>query len=243
MNKVEFYNACIELRKKTGQGMAGFVRMKLGSQMIDELIEEGLLKSIKKSYSYLPNDEFLCLTKGYCVEDDYDSKEYNALACVRLYLGQEDLGLGAKPKDALSNVDFMEGYAKWLKKNKSALEEMDNFKELEEDANLNNFKTDEMDYLKSRGWFKKNLSIKECLDKLEEGTRADEKKVDILKELISLMGNHSVVDKYKDDLDKNKKDLEKTKSEIKIRNKINRWLSETKDKSIKVQDLVSELQG
>ena len=117
MNKAELYNAAVNVYNQTGQGIpGGLLRMNGLSDALDELISEGLLKSIRQKYSYLPNDEWVCLTKGFCVEETYKDKTSD-LSFIRIYKGlepQADLTI----EKALSNVKFKEEYDKWVLRNK-----------------------------------------------------------------------------------------------------------------------------
>ena len=123
MNKQEFYNAVVEIYKKTGQGVPGFVRTRLDPSVIDELISEGKLKIVETKYNYLPNDEWICLTNVYCVEEEI--KDMRVLSFMRVYLNIDDLGLGLKLNDVLSNENFMKEYNIWLEKNKEQLNKIE----------------------------------------------------------------------------------------------------------------------
>lgn len=122
MNKEEFYQAVVELYKKTGQGVPGFIKTKINPKIIDELVSDGKLKIVTTNYSYLPNEEWICLTGVYCPEEDSDMRSYSFM---RLYLKIDDLGLGLKMKDVLSNENFMKEYNIWFNNNKDLLEKIE----------------------------------------------------------------------------------------------------------------------
>lgn len=115
MNKEEFYQAVVNLYKKTGQGIPSFIKTKIDPSIIDELISEGLLKIVETKYNYLPNDEWICLTNVYCVEEEMN--DMRVLSFMRIYLGIEDLGLGLKRTDVITNDKFMIEYHSWINKN------------------------------------------------------------------------------------------------------------------------------
>jgi len=122
MDKLEFYNAVINMYNKTGQGVPGRILRPHGvSDVIDELIKDGLLKSIEQHYSFVPDDEWICLTKGYCAEEQENYMQ--ALTFVRIYRGVEDLGLGMKSDDVLANPEYQALYAKWMDDNHDKLTE------------------------------------------------------------------------------------------------------------------------
>ena len=128
MRKEEFYNIVVDIYKKTGQGLAGFVTLKTGREALDELVAEGKLKTYVNHYSYLPDDEWICLTGVYCAEEDMQNGEGRALTFIRRYLNipndsgiekkiQEYLDANPKEKEKLDN-----DYNTWLNKNKELLE-------------------------------------------------------------------------------------------------------------------------
>lgn len=126
MNKNELYKIAVDLRRKTGQGLPGFIRSNIDSQVIDELIKDGKFKSITKRMSYLPDDEFLCIVGGYCVEEDYiNGDDFKTLHFVRYYvgLGEETI---CNTEYTINDIveKYKEEYEKWLEKNKDDLELM-----------------------------------------------------------------------------------------------------------------------
>ena len=124
MTRVEFYNAAVSVYEETGQGVPGFSRIHMPDGIIEGLIKEGLLKSVITRYSHLPDDETLCITKGYCVEEDINKSDLSALHYLRLYKGieQELSGVGF-PDNAklIQDPGFMKGYSEWLTKNHAKL--------------------------------------------------------------------------------------------------------------------------
>jgi hypothetical protein len=94
------------------------------------------------------------------------------------------------------------------------------------------FTTEELEYLKERAWFKDNLTIKECLSECRKGTKGNEKDISILEELIDLQSEHGG---YKEKLKENKKKKEVIAKELKMRHKIEYWLSE-QDENKKIKN-------
>ena len=87
-SKEQFYNWVVEIYKKTVQGTPMFITMKTGREPLEELIEEGKLKIITHHYSYLPKDEWICLTGVYCAEEEMEKGGVNtrSLEFIRKYL-------------------------------------------------------------------------------------------------------------------------------------------------------------
>lgn len=236
MNKAELYNKIVDIYKKTGQGTAGFIRMKIGSDIIDELIEDGLIKSVVQTYSYLPNDEWLCLTKGYCVEEN----DHSALSFMRMYMKINpifELGkIVFTLEDAFNNPDYVKGYNEWLEKNKEKLDEIKDIQYLQTD-NLPELNSDVTEYLKSRRWYKENELISKCLFDLTETDVNNEKQLSIYEELIKLENMPSVRERYTDALKEHIKERDELKKEMKIRSKIKNWLL-SKNQNEKIQSFI-----
>ena len=123
MTKKEIYNAVVEIYKKTGQGIPRFVWKQLNDSFIQELIDEGKLKKVTISYSHVPDDEFLCLTKGFCPEEG--GKNTTGLTFMRVYLGVNDLGLGITQTELFKDKDNKKHYEEWLATNADKLKETD----------------------------------------------------------------------------------------------------------------------
>lgn len=128
MDRKELYNAAVAVYNETGQGLPGrLMRMNGMGPVIDGLIEEGLFRSIEQTYGFLPDDEWICLTKGYCVEDTY-TEEVDALTNVRIYKGiwdsEDEFEFGGLTIETImQDEDFKKQYDKWLAENKEKLEE------------------------------------------------------------------------------------------------------------------------
>lgn len=125
MTKKEIYNTAVDMYKKTGQGLPGFIKMKIGRKELDELVDEGKLKVITQRYSYLPDDEWYCLTGVYCAEAEMVSGNPKALNFIRIYLNG-DIGDKRIEKFFEKNPKEREKYDKeyqvWLEKNRDILE-------------------------------------------------------------------------------------------------------------------------
>lgn len=237
MNKVEFYNKIIDIYKKTGQGTPLFVGEKVGMSIVNELIEDGLVKIVTQEYNYLPNDNQICLTKGYCVEDDISHRNMVPLNCIRFYLNIDpvvELGsIGTVTlKECIQNFEFMELYFEWFKKNKKKLDEIKDIQYLEE-SELND---EIIEFLKSKKWYESNKTVSQCLKIIDENISNTNKSLDIYKELISLM-NKSGDTKYDADLKKHTEDCEVSKKELKFYSRLKTWLEAKKSKNKKIQSL------
>lgn len=244
MNKIEFYNSLIKLRKSSGQGFPEVLKCKLpDSSIIDELIEDGLVKKVEKKFNYLPNDVVICLTDGYCVEEDYIN-DISALSYIRFYLCVNEDNISYD--DIVKNAEFIRGYSEWLTKNEIKLKEMMNIKFLED--NSDKLSKSDIEYLKTRSWYIKNESISESLKKLDSNFEENNiQKVQILTELVSIKKRLFCLrpnDPENDDLDETIKELEKAKEDVKnsknilkCRNRIKKFL-ELQNKETKIQNII-----
>ena len=148
--------------------------------IVDELIEDGLVKIVTHQYSYLPNDETICLTKGYCVEDDVHESML-AINCIRFYLSFDpvvELGKVATVTliECIQNFEFMEKYVEWFKKNKEKLDEIKNIQYLEE-SELND---EAIEFLKDKVWYEKNKTVSQCLKIIDESSELCKKSLKLL---------------------------------------------------------------
>lgn len=128
LSKKDVYNSFIATYLKTGQGVPGFILSnKNYKEPVNQLIEEGKLKIVNQEYSYLPDDQWICLTGVYCVEEEV-KKESRALDYLRKYLNipgnkimdtkLEDF-FNENPKE---REKYNQWYNDWLKKNEEILE-------------------------------------------------------------------------------------------------------------------------
>lgn len=237
MNKSELYSKIIEIYKETGQGTSGII-LSNGevNELINELVEDGLVKIITIPYNHLPDDKWICLTKGYCVEEDMKSRDTSSLSFMRLYVGQPmiiELGsVKFASKDAIKDPEFMSKYSEWLNKNKSKLKEIDSIKDEVIDSKII-LSEPEREYLKSRGWFQKNLSIKASLIKMKEGDKVIEETIDLNNQIIALLKKTTRTN----DLKLHEVELEKINNEVKMRKKISS-LMRSKDENSLSQNLI-----
>lgn len=227
MNKIELYNNIVKIYKKSGQGTSGFIRHKIGYELVDELIADGLVKIVTHQYNYLPNDEWICLTKGYCVEDDILVEgDQSALTYVRMYLDVDPIVVIGKDKllvkDAFRNPVLVEGYSKWLTKNKEKLDEGQAIELLEDSGDSNILSVSDVEYLKTRAWYKENQTIGICLKQLGEYNVTEQ--VNVLTELIELKQNPKVSHLYVESVKEDIEELELVKKCVPIRKRIKKWL-------------------
>lgn len=252
MTKVEFYNAVVGIYNKTGQGTPKFIADRLPDpSVLDELIEEGLLKIVTIPFSHFPDDHQICPTKGYCVEEDLREKKQESLSFLRLYKGIDpivDLGNVHKLtiSEALKDKDFVKRYSDWLIKNYDKLEEME---QVETIVSLGDEITDEIKaYIKTRSWYKKNNNIDSCLDQLKSGDRDLDENISLTKKIIKLQEDKLSLYKRKNDkkgIDETLKEISNSNKELdeytragKMRPKIKIFL-EKQDKMTLIQNLIN----
>jgi hypothetical protein len=100
------------------------------------------------------------------------------------------------------------------------------------------FSKEEMDFLNELSWTKKNLSVKQCIEKSKEGLEITQKELKLYDEMLELMNSNR--SKYKNELEENTKKKSAVENELKVRHKIDYWLSEQKE-SAKISDIVEKL--
>lgn len=243
MNKTEFYNSVAKFTKSCGQGLNLKFAYRIpgfSMDMLNELIEMGLLKLVHQDYSYLPDDDWICLTGIYCVEEDSDNMFF-----MRYYLNfEDDMVSNAAEKLNKTREDLIaeriDRYKEFLNKN---LEGLEAIKRINTDIQIKDELSQEMvTFLKEKTWYKNNLSVKESLEKCISVNSDEEKELKILKELNGLYKKSIEIkpDTYKKELEENEKELEETKTNLKLRTKLISILSDCKDKSTPVQELFSK---
>jgi hypothetical protein len=241
MNKVELYNKIVNVYKATGQGTSMIISHSIGRDLINELVEDGLVKIIRQNYNHLPDDEWICLTKGYCVEEDYIEKDTESLTFMRLYIGLNELislgGFKFTSSNAIKDPEFMKRYVIWLEKNKDKLAEISTIEHLDETIG-DTLKDDIVEYIKSRTWYSKNDIVSVCLKKMSDINDDMYKQISILTELINLKNTSSETrERYSETLNENIKEKEELEKELKIRNRIERWLLD-KDGNANIQSII-----
>jgi hypothetical protein len=232
MNKVEFYNAVVNVYNETGQGVPAFLNV--SQSVINGLIQEGYLKKVTIPFNHLPDDTTICLTKGYCVEEDMvdNPKSTLPLAYLRLYKGLEQ-GLenmtGYTNQKLVKDPEFMVGYSEWLTKNHSKLTEK--IELLDENMKFQSLTPEEKEYLISKDWYKMNKSVEDCLDQMYDRDRNLREQMGLYKQLITL---YEKTDSNK--VEGAKTDMTKVQNELKMRESIRDFLNECKNKkTTKVQ--------
>jgi len=94
------------------------------------------------------------------------------------------------------------------------------------------FTSKEAAYIKEKNWFKENLTIKDCIKELKEGNADYEKEIKLYEEIIDLQSSRS---SYKEEMKVNISKKEEVQKELKMRHKIEYWLSEQDEKK-KIKD-------
>lgn len=235
MNKAEFYNSVVKVYRETGQGVPGFLRGRAVSERdLNSLIEEGHLKSVVLSFSYLPDDETICLTKGYCVEAEITKRDTRALSYVRYYKGiEQGLENIGGPTNAQLGEDkeWLKGYNEWLDKNKSLLEEVIELMPEGKDSDFLSEK--EKEYLRGRNWFKNNLTIRECLKQSRQRTVKEREIIETCDELIVLT---RYSEKHKESYNNAVDTKTKAQGSVKIRERVEDFLQMCPDVDMSVQN-------
>src|SRR3972149_10742654 len=96
------------------------------------------------------------------------------------------------------------------------------------------FSEEELKFIKNKEWFKENQTIKVCLERCREDAKNDEKRLSIYKKLITLQEGDA---SYKDELKENLNKKKETEIGIKLRHKLEYWLTEQKEEA-KIKDLI-----
>jgi hypothetical protein len=225
-------NDVIGMTKRTGQGLPQFVIDKGGWQYIaDELVEEGHLAIYGRNTND-PVTTWYCYTKCYNVEKDTTDFRGTMLyySFMRHYLRiAEDESKGKLPSNAEVVNHNMDEYKKWLIENLEGLEAIKSL----EDVSIGTELLDEhIEYLKERDWYKKNLTIKEALKELEEGTDNLEEIIPQTKKIVRMMEGKS---EYKEEMEKYEENLVEYSAELKTRKKLYS-IMDGLDSDTKIQD-------
>lgn len=233
MTKTEVLNSIIDITRSTGQGIPGKLFRTRGdvSEILDELLEEGLIVSTIQHYNTLPDDEWIIPANCYNVWLD---KEPCALEYVRLYLGIE---LSNFVDYALKDVKFMSGYANWLTSNDGALKAMTQLKDVFDDVENISFNDEEIAWINARGWYIDNKSVEDCLSDSLEHIRenGDDEIIETQHKLIKLYKTD--IGKYGDRIAASELDIDNVKKFKKTRVKLNMWLNNQDQKS-KIKSLI-----
>jgi len=226
MTKQEVLNAIIDLTKTTGQGLSAVVAMNNShTQLIlDELVAEKYITKHTESYSYLPDDTWY-MPKG-CYNMWEDGNGGRNITFVRMFLGINDLGLGIELKDVLCNKEFVKDYSDWLAKNIKQLSKIKTLDYIMLEPGSNSFTKEEVDYIRSRGWYGKNLTADACLVESHSALDNEVNIRRISKELVEL---YKLDTKYASKLKEQIEYLAEAERNIAFRNKLHVFLSGKKE--------------
>lgn len=233
ITKSEVYKSLIRVQKESGQGLSGIVKIKSleYTKHLDTLIQEGLVKACHTggSIGHPESNIFYMPTKGYNVweDDGVDGQYYRLkgryLQFVRLYLGlirYESRGL-LEPGllTYLQNPELMKEYSEWLVRNNKSLKEMLELSEVYdgEDSTIQ-LELEEIEWVKTRGWYKDGKKVSECLKLSMDGKKSDLEQIAIITQLISLYKMKA--DKYGNELKESEKELKA----FNYRDNVNIWL-------------------
>ena len=216
MTKIELYNRILSIAQQTGQGTSGIVEIKIGSELFDELIEDGLIKRVF-TRSQEPANTWYCLNDGYCVETDTNGHAYTF---IRHYLGNDnDIALNSgvslleileereetwikwKNNDMFSDemkdkkyfTDYcskmINNYYDWIKTNQHDINITRDMTPLEEIKKI--LTDDEKEWVKNRPWFNilflpEKQRVEDLKIKLEKNIEDFIELIDTNKQLIKL---------------------------------------------------------
>ncbi len=219
---------------KTGQGIPDFIRTKIGSDPIDDLVNDGLIKIVRRRFNHLPDDVTLCLTGVYCVEDDIHTN-LKPLDYIRLYMGVDPVieiaDFKVTRNDFIRDPECMKGYHEWLTENREMLANIWKLKPMEgEDIGIND---ESIAYLKAREWYEKNDKVSVCLDKLLKANDSYNKRIPLIEELIVLLKSSNRIN----EMQEYSAELEDTKAKIKMRGRIEKWLR-NQDQKATIQSII-----
>lgn len=115
----EMYEAVVSVVSECGQGISYIFLTRELKELAQELIDEGVCKKVTIPFNHLPDDHFLCLSKGYCVEEERGGN----LGFLRYYKNIPEEG-------PFQNLDVWfkkekgleEKYNEWLKQNKEQID-------------------------------------------------------------------------------------------------------------------------
>lgn len=96
------------------------------------------------------------------------------------------------------------------------------------------FSEEELKFLKSKEWFKKNMTIANCLIECREGAKDDEERLSLYEQIIELQDR---LPKNKVEIQKNLEGKKDAEEKIKMRHKIEYWLTEQKEE-VKIKDIL-----
>ena len=265
VTKSEVYAGLIKIQKSSGQGLSGIVTVMGGDahlfrKYLDELIDEGLVECHDGggSLGHPESNRWYMPTKGYNlwkdgVENGNGGRHSDSsfLTQVRFYLGAIEHDEEPTYKDEntrnnarflnpsaqvlIQNSDFMKSYAVWLERNKEQLDIMTSLDDFYDEPTVV-LTEDDINWVKSKGWYEKNKSISSCLKLSIKGFDADEERLGINKQLINLY-KKSGDGKYKDDLKKALQDIEDHDTNTLRRKRINKWM-ESLDVKKPIQEFI-----
>lgn len=247
MTKNEMYNTVVVMVKTTGQGVPGFLRQvdpSLGN-ILDELVAEGKLDLYIQKYSTMSDDEWY-VPKG-CYSPFADEKNsMKNLTFVRIYLGLDEPFLNFTTEELfIQHPEYKTEYDTWLEVNKEKLEEMVNWREINETEVVDEtteFTPKEIDWIKSKEWYIENRVISNCLkDSANVGSEEDKQKLGVCKKLIPLYEELVTLKELDNDQMTNfneaKDYIKNYDNYVKIRNKFNSWC-QTQGENDLIQTLI-----
>ena len=283
MTKSEFYKNLIKIQKETGQGLSGIVKVAgtdgaLFSRYLDEFIKEGLVEvhDTGGSLGHPESNKFYMPTKGYNVWKDEEKNgrrgDVRFLSFVRFYLERhkmEDIPMPHEDSrdhmdrmmnptmfDYLRDPEIMKEYSTWLSRNSKELKIMLSLDDVYVDKSGGlEFSNEEIEWIKSKDWFKDNETIKEVIIQAEEGRKKDAEYLAALQEMllrkfipfnavptpILIALCNRLPTEYAEKIVHTKKEIEEAELSISHRKKFLRWAASLNGK-LKIKDAVASIE-
>jgi hypothetical protein len=251
ITKSEVYKNLINIQKESGQGLSGIVKVadtsNLYSKYLDELIQEGLVKSCHTggSLGHYESNVYYMPTSGYNVWEDDGIDEYYShhkgryLQFVRLYLGLVNMESRGPLEPGLltylQDPDTMKDYSEWLSRNSEQLKVMTNLSSVYSGEDSEYLSSTDIEWIKGKDWYKKNKTISECLNDSKDRLGKDNEIYKLSKELISLYKTNLA--KYGTEFKNEEGKVVKLKVDIEHRKHINSWLM-FQEQSQKIQSVL-----
>ena len=130
MKKAELYSKIVTINSQTGQGLSGlfFSKIKDGKEIVQELVDEGLVEIYYMSNSFGSEEAntWVFPSKGYCIWREREP--FDVISYVRFYLNILEENSRIEPSDDQFRIDpdLIKKYSIWLKSNQEELIVMKN---------------------------------------------------------------------------------------------------------------------
>lgn len=218
--KVELYKSVVDITASHGQGIPSFMLKDEHREALDSLVSEGKVKLVTKTYSHLPDDEVIVLEGVYSIEEDISENDapLSHFSFLRHLLGVSDKIPGLEIDKGMTDTEVCESeegkpfYEKWLQENKEGLDALLDLKKNPPTYKESPLSDSEKNLLTSRGWYKDNLLIRECINQASSTIPDREEQIKVVQNLINLLSEDE--DKHAVEIEKHKKDQEENISNL-----------------------------